>query len=49
MNDKNTIAETLDKAEFYFKLNDNLKNAVLPVDPSEIEATYGIRPLIDLY
>ena len=49
MNDKNTIVETSDKAEFYFKLNDNLKNAVLPVDPSEIEATYGIRPLIDLY
>lgn len=49
MTDKNTSVETLDKAEFYLKLNDNLKNVVFPVDPSEIEAAYGIRPLIDLY
>ncbi len=49
MKDKNTAVETLDTAEFYFKLNDELKNAVFPVDPSAIEAAYGIKPLVDLY
>lgn len=50
MKEKMTPAEQANEAEFYFKLNDGLDNAVLPVDSTEIEASYGMaKPLIDLY
>lgn len=50
MKEKMTPAEQANEAEFYFKLNDSLENAVLPIDGKEIEIPHGTaKPLIDLY
>ena len=50
MNEKNTLLKQVDEAEFYFKLNDHLDNAVLPIDSTKTETSHGmVKPLIDLY